>query len=221
MTPYHYVANNPISNVDYDGLDWYQNSGGEFTWVNSKDETYKDDEGIEWNNIGEELLFFGGQNLIYYTQSETEDGNLVLHTEVFEAVSGRKTNGRFDYGKENQATKGGPIPEGDYSISPSLVQNYNDLSPAQKAAAKVGRGKWPGGKYSWGENRVWIEPSSVEVTNPKTGERVTRTDMSIHGGKVPGSAGCIDCHRDASRFFGSLSKSKQVRIPLRVKYPKN
>lgn len=221
MAPYHFVANNPINNIDPDGRDWYQNNDGKQVWFNNRNASYTDDDGIEWSNIGEERLFFGGKNLIYYTQSEDENGNLSLNMEVFDAVSGRENNG-FDYSEENQAAKGsGPIPEGDYSINPSLVQSYSDLSFAQKAASKIGRGQWPGGRYAWGENRVWIDPSSVEVTNPSTGKTVTRTDMSIHGGSVPGSAGCIDCHKDAQRFFNSLSKSEQRRIPLRVKYRKS
>lgn len=218
LSPYHYVANNPINNIDPDGRDWYQNTDGEQVWINKRDASYIDADGVTWSNIGEERLYFGGKNLIYYTQSEDAEGNLILHTQVFEAVSGKDRNG-FDYSPENQAVKGiGPIPEGDYSINPQLIQNYSDLSIQQKIASWVGKGQWPGGRYSWGEHRVWISPSSVEVTNPSTGEKVIRDNMSIHGGDVPGSSGCIGLHENAPLFFDSLFKSEQTKIILRVSY---
>ena len=46
-------------------------------------------------------------------------------------------------------------------------------------------GKWPGSSVSWGFSRVWLEPSKETNT-------FGRDKFSIHGGTVPGSAGCID-----------------------------
>ena len=46
-------------------------------------------------------------------------------------------------------------------------------------------GKWSGSEYLWGNSRVWLEPSKETNT-------YGRDDFSIHGGWVPGSAGCVD-----------------------------
>jgi hypothetical protein len=71
-----------------------------------------------------------------------------------------------------------------------------------------------------GEERTWIYPKSVSVTNPITGEVVERTNMSIHGGVIPGSRGCIDLHINAPRFFNHLRQSTSTRaIYLDARYP--
>ena len=44
---------------------------------------------------------------------------------------------------------------------------------------------WPGGESGWAKHRVWLEPSKETDTFGRGG-------FSIHGGDVPGSAGCID-----------------------------
>ncbi|MCD6544019.1 MAG: RHS repeat-associated core domain-containing protein, partial [Flavobacteriaceae bacterium] len=223
ITPYHFVANNPILNVDPDGKDWFENKDGDLMWRKTKGDngdklTTTDD--VEWTNIGDELLMFNGEQLHFFTQSENEDGELVLGLDSFDSVSGREEEGSFNYSEERQATNDeGPIPEGDYSIAPSKIQYYSDLSIIQKAYSFIDSGEWPGGKFAWGKNRVWINPSAVDVVNPVTGETVTRTNMSIHGGSSPGSAGCIDCHKNADKFFNKLRQSRSKSIRLRVIYP--
>jgi|GEM_PF-3669094 len=221
ISPYHYVANNPIIRIDPNGQDWYPNGEGKTIWRDSKDESYTDDDCVEWHNIGEELLFFGSKNLIYYTQSENEDGSLVLETHVYSADSGKPLkDDTFDYSKERQAIVGrGPVPEGEYSIKPNEIQNWNDLNRSQQTKALVGRGQWPGGTRSWGEHRVWVNPYEITVVNPATGERVVRTGITIHGGEERGSAGCIDLCTDHKRFFQKLKKSNQLSIKLIVRYP--
>ena len=88
----------------------------------------------------------------------------------------------------------GPIPEGEWSVKQSNLQNFDDLSFVDKAASYIGgmtkwinkpMGKWPGAQWAWGNNRVWLEPS-------KSTNTYNRDTFSIHGGSGYGSAGCID-----------------------------
>jgi len=92
-------------------------------WRNNQEATINDSRG-RWNNIGQELVIFDGNNLTYYTQEKLSGGNLKLNSGSFSAVSGRQQkDGTFDYSKQAQATPFiCPLPEGDYSINPSAIQ---------------------------------------------------------------------------------------------------
>ena len=138
--------------------------------------------------------------------------------EVFrmKAVSGRaQDDGSFDYSNSNQQNKGkGPIPEGSYSIDPSKVQSFQDQSMTSFLKGFVSGGSFPGGTYSWGNERVWI---NVEGNTNVYG----RSGFTIHGGAVYGSAGCIDLGPNSSIFFKALMKLnlEGIRnVPLNVKY---
>ena len=82
----------------------------------------------------------------------------------------------------------GPIPEGTYVARQSELQRMSPtdwiIGWSRLLSEDLG-GKWPGSEYSWGNSRVWLEPSKETNT-------YGRDDFSIHGGWVPGSAGCID-----------------------------
>ena len=90
----------------------------------------------------------------------------------------------------------GPIPEGTYVARQSELQrmSYTDwiIGWARLLSEDLG-GKWPGSEYSWGNSRVWLEPS-------KETDTYGRDDFSIHGGWVPGSAGCIDLISNIDNF---------------------
>ena len=90
----------------------------------------------------------------------------------------------------------GPIPEGTYVARQSELQRMSPtdwiIGWSRLLSEDLG-GKWPGSEYSWGNSRVWLEPSKETNT-------YGRDDFSIHGGWVPGSAGCIDLTSNIDNF---------------------
>ena len=218
ISPYAYCAGNPVNLVDPKGRDWYKDEEGNYTWTRNNDASYTDETGKVWQNCGQEMVFFDGYDLTYFTQTKEEDGSLSLVASFYGAVSGRPKNGIFDYSKEKQAKKGeGPTPEGEYLIYPSEIQSYGNLSRFQALLSLIGRGQFPGGAYAWGNDRIPLYPKKVKVVTAN-GTIVERSDMFIHGGSVPGSAGCIDLHLNADAFFTQLKRSKSNSIPVIVNY---
>lgn len=130
-------------------------------------------------------LHFDGRKLRQYSP-DSENGDLVGE---WDAVSGREGSTIADQEKAGY----GPIPEGRYTFDAAHMQDWSSLSLIDKALALIGRGSWPGGTYSWGENRVFLSPNSGTQTFGRSG-------FSIHGGAVPGSAGCIDLTHSMPSF---------------------
>ncbi len=73
-----------------------------------------------------------------------------------------------------------------------MLQDRNIVGSAVVVKEDSG-GKWPGSYYSWGNSRVWLEPSKETNT-------YGRDNFSIHGGMWPGSAGCIDMTGQIGQF---------------------
>ena len=211
ISPYAFCNNNPVNFVDPDGRDWYEDDFGNAKWKESNEDYFIDENNKEWRNIGQEYLFFDGNNLHYYRQNKGL---------VFDAVSGRKNDsGEFIYTNIQQSIESeGPIPEGLYYINPQEIQSYWKTSIVQKVIGLFGRGSFPKGPVAWGVERVWIKPEEVKVYNPITNEYVTRSGFSIHGGLIPGSAGCIDLSGNAQEFFKKLKSSESDYIRLNVNY---
>jgi hypothetical protein len=82
-SPYAYVENNPISRIDPDGRDWYY-FDGQYQWRRSQDETYTDDDGNEWKNVGTRHMVAIGNRRILFDQTTNDDGELVLTSMSFE-----------------------------------------------------------------------------------------------------------------------------------------
>ena len=84
----------------------------------------------------------------------------------------------------------GPIPEGTYVARQSELQH---ITPYGIIAGIANAGTWPGSLYSWGASRVKLESSQQTNTYGRGG-------FYIHGGWVPGSAGCIDLTSNIDNF---------------------
>lgn len=122
-------------------------------------------------------------------------------------------SGKSDYQcKEYDVIKSkGPLPEGKWLVRQSQLQNfYKDQSRFNQKFGKYGVGNWPGGKDSWGNNRVWLEPA-------KGTDNKNRTNLSIHGGKEYGSSGCIDLTDKMDEFTDRFKKYGHDMV-LNVKY---
>ena len=84
----------------------------------------------------------------------------------------------------------GPIPEGAYVARQSELQH---ITPYGIITGIANAGTWPGSLYSWGASRVKLESSQQTNTYGRGG-------FYIHGGWVPGSAGCIDLTSNIDNF---------------------
>ncbi|MGK9167915.1 DUF2778 domain-containing protein [Inquilinus limosus] len=103
-------------------------------------------------------------------------------------------------GHQDPANQGlrdkGPLPVGTYLADLTDLQDRNqDVIDWGKGL--VGRGRWPGNDFSWGDHRLWLRP--LRGTNT-----LGREGFSIHGGLIPGSAGCIDLTGSMNDFVGHL-----------------
>jgi hypothetical protein len=133
---------------------------------------------IAGRNASNLYLKFDGRYLRLYDRDEM--------VAEWPGVSGRKN---FGSGKDQEKVDYGPMPEGAYDLKQSRYQSLGlkdsvaGLDPTKK------RGAWPGSFISWGQERVWADPTPETVANGLT---FGRKDMAIHGGWFPGSAGCID-----------------------------
>ena len=127
--------------------------------------------------------------------------------ESWNAVSGRQG---YQHSVYQDLKNYGPIPEGNYAARIGQLQKWSNLNLLQKSTAYIGRGEWPGGISSWGENRIWLTPSLQTNTHG-------RDNFSIHGGKIPGSAGCIDLTEDMEDFTRWFEKNGYDVI-VHVKY---
>ena len=134
------------------------------------------------------------------------------HSSSWAGYSGRDIESK-DFSIESQRnTNVGPIPEGSYLAPRTRYQERPDTIWTDMQHA-LGRGAWPGGASSWGNQRIWLEPDSSTETYGRSG-------FSIHGGTVPGSAGCIDLVEnmdDFAKHFRLYGKD----MPLQVDYSKH
>jgi hypothetical protein len=144
-------------------------------------------------------LSFNGKMLTLYDQ----EGNV---TGEWPAVSGREG---FQDPKFQSVADKGPIPAGFYRAGQGSLQTRpTDLW--QQFKGLLGGGTWPGGHRSWGDYRIWLHP--IRGTNT-----FGRSGFSIHGGLLPGSAGCIDLCGGMPGFVSAFRATNRPLV-LRVQY---
>ena len=147
-----------------------------YAYVGGNPVSYVDPRGLR------SLLFNGDELLLL-----DEDNWTILRR--WTAVSGFQPNhpdpnkrgcGCVD---EQEISSRGPIPNGQYTINPedSNYRNwFNNL-----------RGWGP--EVAWGNARTLIRPKAGTKTFGRSG-------MYVHGGFIPGSAGCVDLTNDNDSF---------------------
>ncbi len=144
---------------------------------------------------------------------EFDGSNLKWMEDGAEKYKWKAMSGSPDYqNRMYQARKGqGPLPEGEWNVRQSRAQHYDNASDFQKFVGRLGRGQWPNGTASWGNHRVWLDPSEDTYTYGRGG-------LAIHGGNSFGSNGCIDLENGMDDFNDKYSSyGKDMR--LKVKYP--
>ena len=124
-------------------------------------------------------------------------------TYSYPAASGRPDkDGKFAYTQQAQnAAFTGPIPEGIYWINPDELWTNHWYNRGSEA--------------SWGKYRITIHPFT-------TTETFKRGGFFIHGGKVLGSAGCVDLTSHIEEFVANLTAENAMRkcqIHLTIAYP--
>lgn len=145
----------------------------------------------------------------HLTDSDVElsfDGSaLAMSTgQAWTAVSGRPTaSGGFDYSPSRQRLQDvGPIPAGTYWLDPDELVNLSE--------------RWLfSWRYEvpWGTHRITIHPFDSTHTFGRGG-------FFIHGGTVPGSAGCIDLTTRMASFARTLGAiPRPAKVKLNVQYP--
>jgi RHS repeat-associated protein len=210
---YAYVIGNPLKYVDPQGELWFQ-INGRWTYlegVNSRTEESKDENGnlvVTVTAGRDQFLTFDGGILTLYGKNGSIRSFLAVSGEV-------DSNGRTQPGLQGVRDRG-PIPEGRYTLNPAAVQSFADLTVAQKAASllptkPVKVGSWPGGVVAWGVMRAELQ--AVQGTNT-----YGREHFFVHGGSVPGSAGCIDLCNGEVEFFSALGGGG-YEVLLEVDYP--
>ncbi|XPV75157.1 MAG: tlde1 domain-containing protein [Desulfovibrio sp.] len=111
-------------------------------------------------------------------EAHYQDGS----ADTYKFTSGR--TGVTDQKLKNQ----GPIPSGTYKMDPKEISQVNGI---QYAALNY--------QGDWGNGNVPLHPTQKTDTHDRSG-------FYIHGGRFPGSVGCIDIGKKDDHFFNKVDK---------------
>ncbi|WP_065792104.1 MULTISPECIES: DUF2778 domain-containing protein [unclassified Ensifer] len=155
---------------------------------------------MDQSNSGKKIkLHFDGKRL-----NATENGR---YAGGWDGVAGRPGK----QGPENQKrTNVGPIPEGVYDVE---QLQYPPQDSWERFESWMGEGEWPGLEKTWDNSRAFLKKKSI--ADPATAHR---NGFSIHGGKDPGSNGCIDLTSGMDGFADFYRNTGQS-AELNVSYP--
>lgn len=141
---------------------------------------------------------FDGYSLTLYRP----DGSIVGS---WPAISGR--DGKQRPSDQNLAFVG-PLTEGRYSVSSDSIQPMTTFDAM--AGLVPGHGRFPGSVVAWGSERAPLVPESTSTNG--------RGHFFIHGGLVPGSAGCIDLGPNEKAYFDALRATGESTHDVVVRY---
>lgn len=151
------------------------------------------------NTDADQFAVFDGSTLNVYQNNKK--------IKSWAGVSGKPNYQSPQYQREKDK---GPLPEGTYVARQSELYYFNDMSKIERMASYLGKTKFPGGRTSWGNSKISLEPSSQN-------NMYGRKNFTVHGGKYPGSKGCIDLTSQMDDFTKWFTTNKKDLI-IKVKY---
>ncbi|WVT75239.1 hypothetical protein QM996_09215 [Sinorhizobium chiapasense] len=157
---------------------------------------------MDQRNSGKKIkLHFDGKRL-----NATENGR---YSGGWDGVSGAEY---YQRPSDQHLPDRGPIPESVYSVG---ELQYPPRGGWDRFWGHLNRGKWPKLERAWGNSRAFLQHKAGD--NPAFDHR-GGNDFSIHGGSVPGSAGCVDLTDQMDRFADFYKKTGES-ADLIVSYP--
>ena len=146
-------------------------------------------------------LEFDGQNVVWL-----QNGQPVKY---YPARSGKPDH---QTAADTDIPNAGPIPEGRYILPVNSGEHHEPGEWRTFDEFISNTNLWKRNPDAWGYSRIPIQP--LPDTNT-----FGRHSMYVHGGTVPGSAGCIDLTGRMEDFYNDWLKYNG-NLPLKVKYPK-